>query len=194
MICRGFCVEAGLQWWSGVLRMMFHITRLRYWGGGFGCCCCLFLSSPPPNSFRKKPFFFGGVGWVVSGALPSGGVFWAVGVAGGVAGGPGCALGCGVEWEPPRPKSFWMRVWGLSVIWLQLFGGAVPSRKAAEKELPGQEASARRLVVLSMRTVVTPSGAEKGLTSEYCGSLMARFMNSAQMGAAARAPASLTSV
>ncbi len=30
------------------------------------------------------------------------------------------------------------------------------------------------------------------MTSEYCGSLMARFMNSAQMGAAASAPWSLT--
>ncbi len=46
-------------------------------------------------------------------------------------------------------------------------------------------------MVLSMRAVVTPSGAMKGLTSEYWGSWMARFMNSVQMGAAAWAPSSL---
>jgi hypothetical protein len=33
-----------------------------------------------------------------------------------------------------------------------------------------------------------PLGAVKPFMSEYCGSLMARFMNSAQMGAAASAP------
>ena len=72
--------------------------------------------------------------------------------------------------------------------------GAVPVRKAAEKLLLGQLSSTGRSVILSMRRVSTPSGAVKGFMSEYCGIRMARFMNSAQMGAAARAPWSLTSV
>ena len=45
-----------------------------------------------------------------------------------------------------------------------------------------------------MRTVVTPSGCVKGLTSEYWGSWMARFMKSAQIVAAAWAPSILMSV
>ncbi len=102
------------------------------------------------------------------------------GVSGGV-------LVWGVEC-PPMPNSFWMKFWGLSDIWLQVLTGAVPSRKAALKALLGQVESAKRLVALSMRATVTPSDGEKDLTSEYWGSLIARFMNSAHMGAAASAP------
>ena len=39
-----------------------------------------------------------------------------------------------------------------------------------------------------MRTLVTPSGLVKSVTSEYWGRVVARFMNSAQMGAAVSAP------
>jgi len=60
--------------------------------------------------------------------------------------------------------------------------------------LPGQLASARRFEVLSMRAVVMPAGGIKALTSEYCGSRMARFMNSVQMGSAAWAPSIFMSV
>src|SRR5271170_1869651 len=92
-------------------------------GGGCGCCC---LSFPPPKIFCRKFFFFGWAGcWVVSGALPLGGVLGAVrtigaaGVDDGWSGGP--------DLLPPIPRIFWMKFCGLSLIWLQVLTGAVPS-------------------------------------------------------------------
>src|SRR5580704_10725546 len=50
---------------------------LGYCGGVAGCCCGC-LSLPPPKIFCRKFFFFGSAGgWLVSGALPEGGVFGA---------------------------------------------------------------------------------------------------------------------
>src|SRR5216684_3392955 len=54
----------------------------RYCGGGWtgwAGCCLSCLSLPPPKIFWKMFFFFFCSGcWVVSGALPSGGVVGAV--------------------------------------------------------------------------------------------------------------------
>jgi hypothetical protein len=100
-----------------------------YCGGGVGCGC--FSLSLPPKIFWKKFFFFAGAGcWVVSGALPSGGVFagdcrtMGAPVVGGGALGSGAA-----DLLPPMPKIFWMKFCWFSPIWLQVLTGAVPSRK-----------------------------------------------------------------
>ena len=53
---------------------------------------------------------------------------------------------------------------------------------------------AEQVDALSILTISTPSGGVNSLVSEYCGSWTARFMNSAQMGAAACAPSIFTSV
>src|ERR1035438_1320552 len=92
----------------------------------------------------------------------------------------------------PSPNIFCSRL-RCSAGWSQVSVGAVPARKAASK-LVGQEASLSRLLTLSIETISTPSGAVKLLVSEYCGSWTARFINAAQMGAAACAPSSLISV
>ncbi len=55
----------------------------------------------------------------------------------------------------------------------------------------GQESFDNRLVALSILTCMMPAGAVKSCVSEYCGSFTARFMNSAQMGAAATVPVKL---
>ena len=70
-----------------------------------------------------------------------------------------------------------------------LRGGAVEEGGVSSR--PGRWRRRAAQVFLSMRTTCDAVGRVKGLTSEYCGSLMARFMNSAQMGAAASAPWSL---
>jgi len=100
---------------------------------------------------------------VLSGALPLGGVFGATRTIGaGVV-----DVASGTALLPPIPRIFWMKFCGFSFIWLQVLTGAVPSRNAAYITLSGQVESARRLEVLSMRAVVTPSGGMKDLTSEY---------------------------
>src|ERR1700733_12066250 len=86
-----------------------------YCGGGVGCGCCLSLSLslPPPKIFWKKFFFLGAAGgWVVSGALPSGGVLGLTRTMGaGVFGGD---VVSGEAGFPPMPRIFWMKFCGLS--------------------------------------------------------------------------------
>ena len=97
--------------------------------GTAGLCLSL-RSLPPPKIFWKMFFFFSGAGWVELGAAPAGG---GVGAAGCWFEGSSCCgvfgVGCASLW-PPIPKSFWKKFWGDSDIWLQVFCGAVPSRKA----------------------------------------------------------------
>src|ERR1700761_6469761 len=103
-------------------------ARCFYCGGGVGCGCCLSLSLPPPKIFWKKFFFLGAAGcWVESGALPFGGAF---GLTRTMGAGVGGSVVSGAD-LPPRPRIFWMKFCGVSLIWLQVLVGAVPSRKAA---------------------------------------------------------------
>src|ERR1700720_2423473 len=79
-----------------------------YCGGGWtGCCfsCFSCLSLPPPKIFWKMFFFFFCSGcWLVSGALPSGGVLGAVRTMGApVAAGGAVASGV-ADLLPPIPK------------------------------------------------------------------------------------------
>src|SRR5260370_40645785 len=85
-------------------------------GGDCGCgCLSLSLSLPPQKIFCRKFLFLGGAGgWVVSGALPSGGVLGAWRTIGApVVGGGVVASGVG-GLLPPIPKIFWMKFCGFS--------------------------------------------------------------------------------
>jgi len=72
-------------------------------------------------------------------------------------------------------------------MWLHVPPGTVPSRNPMYRSSV-HVLSAGSHVLRSTGITCTPSGAENGFTSEYCGSLIARLIKSPQIGAAVSAP------
>ena len=146
---------------------------------------------PRPNRRLKKPRFFFGWRLLARRRLT-------VGRLNGSSAGSGLnhAIGVGVAGAPGRRAQSQDLGEKATIIGEGLVAGLLRLRPGDERDRISLGAGRRRQQIgdLVHRSTTTPYGAEKFFVSEYCGTLTARFMNSAQMGAAAAPPASLISV
>src|SRR5580704_13395106 len=152
--------------------------RLPY-GCGFGLSAGFLLGPNIPNTLPKKPFFFS----ASAGGVPAG-------APGGFAGLDAAEgepeAGGGVPFLPKRCDSQfpWARCPACNS---QSCVGSLPETKYSVTDC-GQVAVASWPLWGSIFSSMTPGGGAKGWVLRYCGNATARFMNSAQTGAADALP------
>src|SRR5580658_1927786 len=88
---------------------------------------------------------------------------------------------------PPLPKRWESQLEGVDAVWPHTSVGSLPAMKYS-CTLCGQEEFASWPDFGSIISAITPGGGSKSAVFLYCGRATARFMNSAQMGAADALP------